>query len=89
MNAERPSASDTQEQFGRRVEADGRWTVYHVFTGVPAVVAGYQLSDLSHFSATERMRCLNQVGSRTFRRKATNSNPDATVPNPLSSYEIR
>ena len=26
------------EHYGRRVEADGTWTIYHVFTGVP--VAG-------------------------------------------------
>ncbi len=45
--------------FGRRIEADRSWTVYHVFTGVPAHVAGQPMVGLSHEDATHGMASLN------------------------------
>jgi hypothetical protein len=46
-------------QFGRRVEMDHSWTVYHVFTGVPARVDGSALTYLSRSAATDGMLALN------------------------------
>src|SRR5580692_11621977 len=53
-------APDTPDgQFGRRVEMDRSWTIYHVFTGVPARVGGSALTDLSRSAATDGMLSLN------------------------------
>jgi hypothetical protein len=47
-------------QFGRRIEMDRSWTVYHVFSGVPAVIEGERLTGLNKASATRGMLSLNQ-----------------------------
>jgi len=47
-------------QYGRRVEADRSWTVYHVFTGIPAHIDGAQLIGLTRMRATESMLDLNR-----------------------------
>jgi hypothetical protein len=47
-------------QFGRRVEIDNSWTVYHVFTGVPARIDGLALTNLSGLTATDSMLSLNR-----------------------------
>jgi hypothetical protein len=54
-------------QYGRRVEADGSWTVYHVFTGIPAHVNGASMVGLSQSEATKSMLSLNFCSSE--RRK--------------------
>lgn len=54
-------------QYGRRVEADRSWTVYHVFTGIPAHVNGASMIGLSCSEATKSMLSLNFCGSE--RRK--------------------
>lgn len=54
-------------QYGRRVEADRSWTVYHVFTGIPAHVNGASLIGLSRSEATKSMLSLNFFSSE--RRK--------------------
>lgn len=54
-------------QYGRRVEADRSWTVYHVFTGIPAHVNGASLIGLSRSEATKSMLFLNFCSSE--RRK--------------------
>jgi hypothetical protein len=46
--------------YGRRVEADCSWTVYHVYTGVPAHVTGSAMTGLSRIEATSRMLFLNR-----------------------------
>jgi hypothetical protein len=73
-------ASDTpHDQFGRRVEIDRSWTIYHVFTGVPARVDGSALTDLSQSAATDGMLSLNlrnvkrQKERNTRRRFASNA----------------
>ncbi|MEP9374274.1 hypothetical protein [Mesorhizobium sp. KR1-2] len=45
--------------YGRRVEADGSWTIYHVFTGVPAVLEGRPMTGLERTEATATMVHLN------------------------------
>lgn len=47
------------EQYGRRVEPDRPWTIYHVFTGLPASREGLQLIGLSRSVATNGMLSLN------------------------------
>jgi hypothetical protein len=47
--------------FARRIEADRSWTVYHAFTGVPAVIAGRAVVGLSRQAATDRMLAMNRV----------------------------
>ncbi|MDG4904775.1 MULTISPECIES: hypothetical protein [Mesorhizobium] len=46
-------------QYGRRVEVDRSWTVYHVFTGIPAHVNGASMIGLSRSEATRSMLSLN------------------------------
>jgi len=40
---------------GRRIEADGLWTAYHVFTGVPAIIDKTPMVGLSRAEATTVM----------------------------------
>lgn len=47
-------------QYGRRIEADRSWTVYHVFTGVPAHTDGRTMTGLSWSGATNAMLSLNR-----------------------------
>ena len=67
-------APDTPDgQFGRRVEMDRSWTIYHVFTGIPARVDGLALTDLSRSAATDGMLSLNLRNVK--RRKDRNTRP--------------
>ncbi|WP_202330226.1 hypothetical protein [Mesorhizobium sp. L-8-3] len=56
------------QQFGLRVEADRTWTVYHVFSGIPAEAGGNAMSGLDRGEATNRMLSLNR---RTVFRSGT------------------
>ncbi|OJU83011.1 MAG: hypothetical protein BGO06_07490 [Shinella sp. 65-6] len=51
-------------QYGRRIERDRTWTIYHVFTGVPARIDGCTLTDLSISDATNGMLRLNRRNAR-------------------------
>ncbi|SFO34647.1 hypothetical protein SAMN03159463_01702 [Mesorhizobium sp. NFR06] len=55
-------------QYGRRVEADRSWTVYHVFSGIPAHVDGAIMAGLSRAEATKRMLALNLRNSERQRQ---------------------
>lgn len=69
-------ASDgTDRQYGRRIEADKTWTIYHVFTGVPAHAAGQIMTGLSRSTATDGMVSLNRryEARRFVERKASNN----------------
>ena len=61
------------EQYGRRIEADRSWTVYHVFSGVPAHAGGQAMTGLSRRDATDGMLSLNRCndGRRKDRNNAT------------------
>jgi hypothetical protein len=54
-----PGRDLTEHQYGRRVEADRSWTVYHVFTGVTARVGDNSMTGLSRLQATSSMMSLN------------------------------
>jgi hypothetical protein len=62
-----PACDFGDHQYGRRVEADRSWTVYHVFTGIPAHVNGAFMIGLSRSEATQTMLSLNFCSSE--RRK--------------------
>jgi len=52
--------SDSMDHhFGRRVEVDRSWTVYHVFSGAPANRAGQSMIGLGRQAATEGMLSMN------------------------------
>lgn len=55
--------------YGRRVEGDGSWTIYHVFTGVPAVLENRLMTMLCETEATTTMIHLN--ARNALRRKAS------------------
>lgn len=55
-----PRRDSLDEQYGRRIEADGSWTIYHVFSGVPANSDGGSLTGLSRLDATDGMLSLNR-----------------------------
>ena len=63
--------------FGRRIETDRSWSVYHVFTGVPADIDGHPMTGLSRSNATEGMLSLNRrnEGRRRERRSVTAHGP--------------
>ena len=46
-------------QYGRRIESDRSWTIYHVFTGDPACIDGHILTDLTRLEAAEKLLMLN------------------------------
>ncbi len=46
-------------QYGRRIEADRSWTVYHVFSGIPAHESGNVMIGMTRSNATSRMLSLN------------------------------
>jgi hypothetical protein len=81
-------APDTPDgQFGRRVERDRSWTVYHVFTGIPARVDGSPLTQLSRSAATQRMLSLNLRNAR--RRKERNTRSGSPKPHdPHDNHDI-
>ena len=54
-----PGRDSMEHQYGRRIEADRSWTVYHVFTGVAARVGGDAMIGLSRSDATSGMMSLN------------------------------
>src|SRR5271165_5706721 len=66
-----PANSSMDDVYGRRVEADKSWTVYHVFTGVPANAGGGVMTGLSQVNATDRMLTLNlnNLGRRRDRAR--------------------
>lgn len=56
----RSSGRDSMHShYGRRIERDGTWTVYHVFTGLPAEIGGRFMLDLEEAEATRTMTWVN------------------------------
>jgi len=66
-----PGHDSVDHHCGRRIEADRSWTVYHVFTGIPARVGGNAMIGLSRSDATHGMLSLNHLNAE--RRKERNS----------------
>jgi len=57
-------------QYGRRIEADRSWTIYHVFTGVPARLGGHAMTGLSRLDATSGMLRLNLRNAERRRERS-------------------
>jgi hypothetical protein len=68
-----PAQDSMDHQYGRRIERDGSWSIYHVFSGVPAKIQGHRMTGLSQSDATEGMLSLNRrnEGRRRERRLIT------------------
>ncbi|NRG18563.1 hypothetical protein HPQ64_12770 [Rhizobiales bacterium] len=65
-------ASDHDSEYsiyGRRIEGDGTWTIYHVFTGVPATIGGQVMKGLNAADSMTRTMLTNSDNSR--QRKAS------------------
>ena len=71
---EAPGRHSMDHQYGRRVETDRSWTIYHVFTGIPAGAEGQTLTGLSRADATCGMLSLN-LGNAARRKNAYVSQP--------------
>jgi hypothetical protein len=63
--------------YGRRIEADRSWTIYHVFTGIPARVSGDAMTGLSRSDATRGMLRLN-IRNAVRRRERIELSPFKT-----------
>jgi hypothetical protein len=71
-----PGQDSMDHQYGRRVEWDGSWSVYHVFTGVPAEIQGRRMTGMSRTNATQDMLALNRHNEgRRHKRKLTAGGP--------------
>jgi len=64
-----PGHDSVDHHYGRRVEADRSWTVYHVFTGVPARVGGNAMIGLSRSDATHGMLSLNHRNAESRKER--------------------
>jgi hypothetical protein len=67
-----PGRASMDCHYGRRVEADGSWSIYHVFTGAPADIGGHSMTRLSRSVATEGMISLN-LRNEGWRRERNRS----------------
>ena len=56
-------------QYGKRVERDGTWSVYHVFTGVPAQYGAWEMVELDAKTAERALKILN-TPERDYRHSA-------------------
>ena len=50
--------------YGRRIEPDSSWTIYHVFSGMPATIGGRKMIELGEKEATARMLSLNAANAQ-------------------------
>jgi hypothetical protein len=46
-------------RYGKRIERNGTWTIYHVFSGVPAEYAAWKMVGLDVKTAARALRILN------------------------------
>ena len=70
-----PGRDSINHQYGRRIETDRSWTVYHVFTGIPASAQGQTMTGLSRADATSGMLSLNLRNAARRRERICLSRP--------------
>jgi hypothetical protein len=58
--------SNISHLYGRRIEPDGSWTIYHVFTGAPADVGSRPMAGLGETDATTTMIILQPTFATRF-----------------------
>ncbi|WP_428697723.1 hypothetical protein [Stappia sp.] len=71
------------QHFGRRIEPDRTWTIYHVYSGMPAVAGGQGMTGLSRSDATDGMLFLND---RNARRRALRNGGENKPERGLSGF---
>lgn len=71
-----PHRFSMHHHYGRRIEPNGSWTVYHVYTGLPAEMGNYATTGLNEISATRMMLSLN--ANNVERRQAARNRQKAT-----------
>jgi hypothetical protein len=74
-----PAPDTTDHQYGRRIEVDQSWTVYHVFTGVPARIGGSVMTGLSRSDATDSMLSLNHRNVQRRKERITLPSPPSVA----------
>lgn len=80
-----PPASDAQafdtadHHYGRRIEADRSWTIYHVFTGAPVRVDGRMMTGLDRQDATDGMLSLNRLNEQRSKDRRALSPPSSAA----------
>ncbi|MDG4903503.1 MULTISPECIES: hypothetical protein [unclassified Mesorhizobium] len=77
-----PGHDSMHHQYGRRIEADRSWTIYHVFSGVPARFGGDAMTGLSCQDATSGMLRLN-LRNAEHRRERIELSSLKTVARPV------
>ena len=70
-----PGRHSMGHQYGRRIETDRSWTIYHVFTGIPASAQGQTMTGLSRADATSGMLSLNLRNTDRRRERIRLSRP--------------
>jgi uncharacterized protein YjiS (DUF1127 family) len=75
--AHSPDWGDMHQVYGRRIEPDCSWTVYHVFTGGPAELPNQSMTGLSEADATAKMLFLNAHNGE--RRKTAKASAPALI----------
>lgn len=55
--------------YGRCVEVDGWWSVYHAFTGTPAEISDHTLTGMNRAGATQKMVLLNRQNEKRGRER--------------------
>ena len=64
-----PAPECMGSHYGRKIEGDRSWTVYHMFTGAPARVDGRAMTGRSRTEATESMLSLNRFNVQRRRER--------------------
>jgi hypothetical protein len=59
----RPSLDSMHSEYGKRIELDGSWTIYHVFTGGPATIDGDLMQGMNARNALDQMTKNNSDNS--------------------------
>ena len=54
-----PNRSGQLDQYGRRFDGDGTYSIYHVFTGETAEIGPWKMEGLSPKNAVRALRILN------------------------------
>ena len=61
-----PAQDSMHSEYGKRIESDGSWTIYHVFSGIPATIGGNLMQDMNANDALDQMTKTN-AGNSTRR----------------------
>lgn len=59
-----PRQDSMHSEYGKRIENDGFWTIYHVFTGSPATIGGDLMQGMNAQDALDQMTRTNSDNSR-------------------------